>query len=218
MRNEWKRRWGWRVSAVVLTGGLLVLGTGTVVTQAGDRDDDHNKRNPFQRILDKLDDILDAVKGGGGQDGNHTLRWDTNHPSATRFTTAFPGAVLDKNTGLVWEQAPDRNFQQPWQTLTDGSGASTRCLNKTVGGTGGWRLPSVVELRSVLDPTLPAPFVPGGVFTGVFKGFYWTATTVADFPHLVWYVDLENGSTLSANKLSSLLAWCVRGGMNADAY
>ena len=38
MRNEWKRRWGWRVSAVVLAGGLLTLGTGTSVTQAGEPD------------------------------------------------------------------------------------------------------------------------------------------------------------------------------------
>lgn len=82
MRDRWKRRWGWRVSAVVLVGGLLALGTGTVVTQAGDRDDDHNKRNPIQQILGKLDKILDAIKGGGGQDGNHTLRWDQNLPAA----------------------------------------------------------------------------------------------------------------------------------------
>lgn len=35
MRNEWKHLWGWRVSAVVLAVGLLALGTGAVVTQAG---------------------------------------------------------------------------------------------------------------------------------------------------------------------------------------
>ena len=39
MRDGWKRRRGWRVSAVVLVGGLLVLGTGTVVTATGPGDD-----------------------------------------------------------------------------------------------------------------------------------------------------------------------------------
>jgi hypothetical protein len=66
MRDGWKRRWGWRVSAIVLMGGVLGLVTDTVVTQAGERDDDHNQRNPFQQILHKLDKILDAIKGEGG--------------------------------------------------------------------------------------------------------------------------------------------------------
>ena len=158
MRDGWKSRWGWRVSAVVLVGGLLVLGTGNVVTQAGERDDDHNQRNPFEQILHKLDKILDAIKGGGGQEGNHTLRWDTNHPSASRFTTAFPGAVLDKNTGLVWEQAPDATVRV-WSSISQPLGARNYCVNKNVGGTRGWRLPSMAELESLIDPTLPAPFV-----------------------------------------------------------
>ena len=69
MRDGWKSHWGLRISAIVLVGGLLALGTGTAVTQAGDRDDDHNKRNPFQQILHKLDKILDAIKDGGARRG-----------------------------------------------------------------------------------------------------------------------------------------------------
>ena len=34
----------------------------------------------------------------------------------------------------------------------------------------GWRLPSVVELSSVRDLLLPAPFVPDSVFSGVLGG------------------------------------------------
>lgn len=99
-RNRWIRG----VGAVVLVGGLIITGWGLGVTSAASPAS--NPGNPFQAILDKLDQILAATTGAAGQ-GNPTLRWDTNHPSATRFTTAFTGAVLDKNTGLVWEQAPN---------------------------------------------------------------------------------------------------------------
>ena len=60
-----KSRWGWRVSAVA-----LVLGTGTVMTQASEFEGANNnhQQNPFERILHKLDKILDAIKAGGGSE------------------------------------------------------------------------------------------------------------------------------------------------------
>ena len=199
-------------------GWVAGPGTGNVVTQAGERDDDHDRRNPFQQILHKLDKILDAIKGGGGQEGNHTLRWDTNHPSASRFTTAFPGAVLDKNTGLVWEQAPDATVRV-WSSISQPLGARNYCVNKNVGGTRGWRLPSVAELESLIDPTLPAPFVPASVFSGVLLAHYWSATTVADGSTLAWVVALfGDDGVFGSDKTNGSRAWCVRGGMNADAY
>src|SRR4029453_14707469 len=95
-----------------------------------------------QSILDKINEILTKLNGGDLA-GNHTLRGDTNKPAGPRFSTAFPGAVLDKNTGLVWEQAPHATQQRTWNAST------SYCLNKSVGGTFGWRLPSVIELKSV---------------------------------------------------------------------
>ena len=211
MKDGWKNTWGWSISAIVLICGVLGMGTG--ITQAGDRDDVNNKKNPFERILHKLDKILDAIKDGGGQEGNHTLRWDTEHPSASRFVTAFPGAVLDKNTGLVWEQAPDAT-DRIWASAT------SYCVQKNVGGTVGWRLPSVVELKSVQDgsPGAVAPFVPASVFTGVQSIFYWSATTVADNPSFAWSVFFLGDVVAVSGKSSTFPAWCVRGGMNADQY
>lgn len=104
-----------------------------MVTQAGERDDDHNPRNFFKQILHKLDRILNAVKDGGSQDGNHTLRWDQNLKGAQRFVIlpAFNNeAVLDKNTGLVWERVPDTS-DIVWTIAT------YTCFNKNVGGTRG---------------------------------------------------------------------------------
>jgi hypothetical protein len=172
--------------------------------------------------LDKLNEILAKLNNGGngGAAGNYTMRWDTHNPSAARFTvlTDFGGAaVRDNNTGLVWEQSP---AMMP--TWTD---ARTQCLNKAVPavvGTRGWRLPSVVELASLIDPSLAAPFVPG-VFTGVQKAPYWSTTANADNPTSatsklsVNFDDGQVGISIKSNNTFNYV-WCVRGPMSESAY
>jgi hypothetical protein len=202
------------VKGLSVMGGIILIASGVLVNYGSGVPSASAATappNPLTVVIDKLNQILAAI--GGVQEGNHTLRWDTNNPSATRFTTAFTGAVLDKNTGLVWEQAPDGTFL----TWFD---AAARCVNRNVGGTVGWRLPSVVELKSVQDgsPGAVAPFVPASVFSGVQSSDYWSATTSAGNPTSAWLVLFSNGNVSLGNKTVSYLAWCVRGGMNADAY
>jgi hypothetical protein len=76
--------------------------------------------------------------------------WDKKLPNASRFTvlTDFGGAaVRDNETGLVWEQSPETKTQN-W------SGARFQCTSRTIGGRKGWRLPSVHELGSLVDPSV----------------------------------------------------------------
>ena len=183
----------------------------------------YNPGNPFQAILDKLDQVLTAITSTGGVgSGNHTLRWDQNLPAAQRFVilAAFSSAaVLDKNTGLVWEQAPDA-------TLKSWSNATLSCIRKVVpappalAGTRGWRLPSVVELASLVSPDNSNPALPTGhPFSNDQLNLYWSATTVADSPTVAWAVDVSNGLTGGvAKEVDFFRAWCVRGGANVDAY
>jgi hypothetical protein len=142
-----------------------------------------------------------------------TANWDQNLPSASRFTTVFTGAVRDNNTGLVWEQVPDATGR-PWGSATG------YCVNKNVGGTRGWRLPSVAELASVLDgsPGAVAPFVPASVFTGVQSAGYWSATTNPDISTAARLVDFGDGGVLSVFKNIANHAWCVRGPMQESLY
>jgi hypothetical protein len=140
--------------------------------------------------------------------------WDKNLPSANRFTILpeFNNeAVRDNNTGLVWEQTPPTISGVTWAQAT------LHCLQKQVGGTTGWRLPSIVELNSLRDPTLPSPFVPTSVFPNV-NGDFWSATTLADDPSQAWFLSLHFGDIGKTVKTHTILAWAVRGPMNADTY
>jgi hypothetical protein len=152
--------------------------------------------------------------------------WDENLPSAQRFTvlSAFGGAaVRDNNTGLVWEQAPDPHWGNNPLTpngITNWYGAIMYCVGKTVGGTFGWRLPSVVELFSVLDPSLPSPNkVPATVFTLSGPQFFWSSTTaLASGNPSAWVVGM-NGTFIADGKVFiGDNAWCVRGPMNESVY
>jgi hypothetical protein len=152
--------------------------------------------------------------------GTPTQNWDQNFPSASRYTVlndfissagVAGAAVRDNNTGLVWDQFPD-NFDHTWAS------ALLFCLNKKDRGPVGWRLPSLVELRSVQDPTLPAPHVPLGIFTNVASA-YWSATSSAAIPGNAWFVEFGSGGPArNVDKNSVFAAWCVRGPMNVDMY
>lgn len=128
-------------------------------------------------------------------------------------------AVLDRETGLVWERAPDSTFIE-WGR------AVFRCLNLAEGGRMGWRLPQVHELLSLVDlsvqtyPVLPAghPFtVPdASPVTG-----FWAATTVSDSTDRAHVVSLNPvvsallGRAPTIGKESAGRTWCVRGGIGA---
>lgn len=213
MPDRWNK-WLSGVGVIVLAGGLSLANYGGGVTPA----QAHDHQNPFKQILGKLNEILTKLNNGGGGGstaGNYTMRWDTNNPSTARFTalTDFGGAaVRDNNTGLVWEQSPVASTPGP--TWND---ARLQCIEKNVGGTRGWRLPSVVELASLIDPSLPAPFVPA-VFTGVRLAPYWSATANAVGTSTALSVSFDDGLVGMSSKSSNNAFWCVRGPMQESVY
>jgi hypothetical protein len=79
----------------------------------------------------------------------HLKSWSNVIPNAARRFVVLPDfsneAVLDRETGLVWERAPNVSPTRYW------SDSRQICVNKNVGGRRGWRLPSIHELASLLD-------------------------------------------------------------------
>lgn len=140
--------------------------------------------------------------------------WDQTLPAATRFivlTNMASAAVLDRETGLVWERSPDAT------TLTWVS-AQFLCTTRTVGNRKGWRLPTIQELASLVDPSVgPGPTLPAGhPFTNVQSSVYWSATSSAGSAIAARYVHLIDGFVFASDKAFELVAWCVRGRQGGD--
>lgn len=143
--------------------------------------------------------------------------WDKILPTQDRFQVLISlqgEGVLDKNTGLVWEHAPDATTR----TWAD---ATLACINKNVGGQKGFRLPAIVELASLIDPSVnsPGPTLPWShPFLNIQSAGNWSATTDAGDPTLAWVVFFVDGHVAKGVKAGNLHVWCVRGGMQESVY
>jgi hypothetical protein len=183
---------------------------------------------PTQAILNAIATLQAAVNNlqtssSNVQSSVQTLQsnlpptWSQTLPAATRFVPALNGeAELDLETGLVWEQAPDRTRLVNWFEAHD------TCAGRSKGGREGWRLPTVQELGSLEDMTIGVGALPvGHPFKGV-TGAYWSATNAigaatdaqgAFDTRFAWKVNFDGTSSeLFEDKVNNLFVWCVRGG------
>jgi hypothetical protein len=137
--------------------------------------------------------------------------WSQTIPGAQRFELVLDGAaVLDKETGLVWEQSPS-TVTADWTT------AILNCVNKEVGGRKGWHLPTVEQLASLTDSTHVNPSLPSGhPFSNVQSSYYWSATTYASNATVARTVGFIYGFVGYDGKTSSHYVWYVRGGQAYD--
>ena len=143
--------------------------------------------------------------------------WDQTFPSAQRFMilSNFGSlAVLDRETGLVWERSPDT-------AVLDWYSAILACTTRTTGGRKAWRLPSIHELASLVDPTVASPgptLPPGHPFLNISPyDFFWSGTSTGDPALLAWGLWFGTGEVdeyvknSSPNPQITLRIWCVRG-------
>jgi len=129
-----------------------------------------------------------------------------------RFELVMGGyAVLDKETGLVWEQSPSTD-SVPWDS------AVRLCYKSKTGNRRGWRLPAVEELSTLATQFIiigyPTVF-GGGIFESINQSEYWTSTTEVGSTENAWIVHFGVASVYSNQdtiKTASHRYWCVRGG------
>lgn len=236
-RSHWGRRLG---VVVLLVGGLLLAGYGPEVALAnhetacnrentscwpvlhgnGRSSNTNNgssstQPNPLDEILKKLTELLTLYKNHPATDlSGVTQNWDKKLPPASRYTVLADfnnEAVRDDETGLVWLRTSS-------PTTTDWPGSTSYCLQKQVGGRSGFRNAAVTELSSLLDLTLPPPYVPAGVFIGLQAAGYWSTTSNGAHPEKNWLVHFGTGEIFSNDIANSNYVLCVRGPMNEHSY
>jgi hypothetical protein len=141
-----------------------------------------------------------------------TPSWDQTLPTSTRFivlSNMNSDAVLDRETGLVWQKSPFTGTRS-WFV------AHTLCRASAVGGRKGWRLPTAEELMSLVDPTQSNPALPVGNPFAIQNADYWSANTLAGNSDNAWYVRFTDGIPLNQIKSTNIFLWCVRGGQGVD--
>lgn len=167
-----------------------------------------------------------------------TPSWDQKLPCET--TASCPRfivlsnwnqeAVLDRETGLVWERYPlfTQLLVPPFDSGTrNWFVAANYCTTQRVGNRYGWRLPTIQELASLLDHpdgnlafTLP-PGHPFGLIFRTGETGYWTSTSVTGLSLSAWVVRFHGSPFSIAARTSDPTqpehaVWCVRGGQGVD--
>jgi hypothetical protein len=126
-------------------------------------------------------------------------------PNLMSFTDNGDGTVTDNVTKLMWPKQY-ANGDDTW------TNASTQCGTFSLAGHKDWRLPTVIELVSIVDYSLG----PGDVFNAVFTNVpntttYWTSTLVqATSTPQAYFVSINNGATYYAATSTSYPFICVR--------
>lgn len=100
------------------------------------------------------------------------------HPRVYQVVSAGPDeTVIDCVTGLEWERAI------PVGTLYTRPLAMSHCDGLTLGGYADWRVPSRIELMTLLDYSVdgPGPMIDASAFPGTPAGPFWSASAFAPF-------------------------------------
>ena len=111
------------------------------------------------------------------------------------------GTITDTETDLMWQQ----------QALEkrDWDGAMSYAKGLTIGGHSDWRLPTIDELKTLVDEERRDPAIDP-IFTDTKSSCYWSSTTSAGSTSYAWSVYFYDGYADYGNKTGSFYVRCVR--------
>jgi hypothetical protein len=125
--------------------------------------------------------------------------------SPSGYLDVGDGTVTDGTTNLMWEQVVST-------TSLTWSAAQQYCATLTLGGHADWRLPTKIELVSIVDFGIaaPGPTLDTTAFPLTLVGYYWSATPDATSPTNMWSVNFYNAYTSVSATSNALHTRCVR--------
>jgi len=121
-------------------------------------------------------------------------------PNPAMYTTGDGGVVLDDVEGLVWEATVNAS------TFTQADGAAY-CAGKGAG----WRLPTRLELLSLVDFTIapPGPTI-NAAFANTPGDFFWTSSSYVEDDGTAWSVNFNSGRMNFLDVTTKSWVRCVR--------
>ncbi len=122
-------------------------------------------------------------------------------PNPASYDTTTPGVVLDNVTGLMWERVVAPNGYA-W------ADAKTYCASLTLAGHNNWRLPTEIELVSLVDYTA-SPAIDATAFPGT-SSYFWSSSPVAGDSINAWVVSFINGYPMFNDVTIPFNVRCVR--------
>ena len=136
--------------------------------------------------------------------------WPMPNPPSTgagraqSYTASPDGFVTDEVTRLEWQQSVDDRASS-WKD------AAAYCEALDLGG-GGFRLPTRIELLSLLDFTAASPTIDGAAFPDTPADYYWSASSFVGDRSIAWLVSFGAApGFLSSTALDSVYrVRCVR--------
>ena len=124
-------------------------------------------------------------------------------PNPQSYDLGVTGTVIDNVTGLMWQRTV-----RPGNLTWDG--AQDACDRLELAGYDDWRLPSRIELVSILNMAETEPSIDRTAFPGTPSDWFWSSSSAAESPTAAWYVYFYFGYPKTEERTSPFRVRCVR--------
>jgi hypothetical protein len=111
--------------------------------------------------------------------------------------------VTDTVTGLVWERGTSAGGMS-WQN------AKMRCASVHAGGMTGWRLPTLIELESIVEDGQFNSAIDPTAFPGTPSTFFWSSSPYVNVEGDAWVVNFGGGDSGASDVSNGYYTRCVQ--------
>jgi len=147
-----------------------------------------------------------AVRGGLSGSSSQSVTHSAQASTGDFVENEDASTVTDTTTGLIWQKAASTT-KMSWEQ------ALAHCENLDLAGFTDWRMPTIKELRRLVDYSKYNPSIDPAIFPNTLSSVYWSSTTYENSTNGAWGIDFYNGHEDSYDKdEAGYYVRAVRGG------
>lgn len=132
-----------------------------------------------------------------------------------RYAVNANGTVQDKLSGLIWKRCSEGQSGAACEIGAAGTyrwqEANALAAGSDFGGVQGWRLPTLVELATLLEYQCTMPAINLTIFPATPAVHYWSVTPYAGYANGAWNINFNDGVHDNSSKNYRLYLRLVRG-------